>query len=570
MKSKKMLAALLTVSMVSSVALVGCGGKDSDTSNAAGNAGNGELDSEQYINMILAAEPKTIDQSKSSDNYSSQILANCQEALTRIIQDENGKDKIEAGLAESWEMSEDGLTWTFKLRDAKWSDGQAVTAEQFVYGITRTLAQDTASPYAFLLYPILNAEEFNSGKANKEDVGVKAVDDKTIEFKLKSPCAYFLDLTYFKVMQPQRQDIIEQYGDSYGSEANTMVYAGPFKITEWVHNSKLEFVKNENYWDVENVKLDKVTMKIIKESTSAMQELYNGSLDMAGVSKPEWIQKLDETKQFNVVKGYDASTTYTYFNQNEKINGEVNIFSNEKVRKAFIIAEDREGKIETLRKGLGDPALAFCPPSVQIGGEDYRSKVNYLPVEELMKENPDPKALLIEGLKELGLGDDPSKISITYLQSGTDTTAKEWAEYQQQSYENTLGINVNVEYVEWAIFSQRTDDMDYQIAAMGWTGDYNDPNTYLDMWVSTAGIVPTGWSNEKYDKLIADAAKSTDPAERAELFKEAEKVLVYEDGVVSPETWRVKNTYVRNYVHNYSAPLFGTIDLKYTYTSGRK
>ena len=560
MKSKKILASLLALSMITSVALVGCGKGEEKNSGAAT---NGEADAEQYLNMTLESEPKTIDQSKSSDSYSSQVLANCQESLTRIVQDENGKDKIEKGLAESWETSKDGLTWTFKLRDAKWSDGQPVTAEQFVYGITRTLAQDTASPYAFLLYPIANAAEFNSGKAKAEDLGVKAIDEKTVEFTLKAPCAYFLDLTYFKVMQPQREDIVKKYGDKYGSEADSMVYCGPFKISEWVHNNKFEFAKNPEYWDAENVKLDKVTMKIIKEESARMNELLNGSLDVAKVVKPEWIEKFDSTGEYDVIKGYDASTTYTFFNHKDKL------FSNAKVRKAFIIAEDRENKIKTLRKGLGEPALGFVPKSVQIGGEEYRTKVNELPVQKLIEENPDPKALLIEGMKELGLGDDPSTINIKYLQSGTDSTSKEYAEFQQQVYKEKLGINVDVEYVEWPIFQQRTDELEYQVAGIAWTGDYNDPNTYLDVWTSNADVVPTGWSNPKYDELIAKAGNSNDPNERAELFKEAERILLYEDGVISPEAWRFKNSYVRKYVKNYAAPLFGTVDLKYTYTTGR-
>ena len=122
-------------------------------------------------------------------------------------------------------------------------------------------------------------------------------------------------------------------------------------------------------------------------------------------------------------------------------------------------------------------------------------------------------------MKELGLGEDPSKITIKYLQSGTDATSKEYAEFQQQVYTEKLGINVDVEYVEWAIFQQRTDEMDYQVAGMAWTGDYNDPNTYLDMWTSTAGVVPTGWSNPKYDELISKAAASADPSERTKFFR---------------------------------------------------
>ena len=560
MKSKKMLASLLALSMLTSVALVGCGKGEGKGSGAA----NGEADSDQYLNVLLQAEPKTIDQSKASDSVSSEVLTNCQEALTRDVQDENGQDKIEPGMAESWKASEDKTVWTFNLRDAKWSDGQAITAKDFIYGITRTLDQNTASPYAFLLYPIKNAKEFNSGEVKVEELGVKAIDDKTLEFTLKAPCPYFLDLTYFKVMQPQRQDIVEQHGDGYGSEANTMVYSGPFVISEWVHNNKVEFTKNPEYWDAKNVKLEKATMKIIKDESARMNEMYNGSLDVAPVSKPEWIEKLDSTGQFEVKKGYSGATNYTYFNQTDKL------FSNAKVRKAFIIAQDRENNAKTIMRGLAEPALSFVPPQVQIGGEEYRAKANDLPVKDLTVENPDPKALLIEGMKELGLGEDPSTINIKYLQDGTDARAKEMAEFQQQLYREKLGVNLEVDYVEWAQFQTRTDNMDYQMASAGWTGDYNDPNTYLDLWVTGTKNVPTGWSNPKYDEIIDKASQTADPEERTKLFKEAERILIYEDGVISPQVWKYKSTYVRKYVKNYTSPIFGKPDLKYTYTSGRE
>ncbi|MEG0774954.1 peptide ABC transporter substrate-binding protein [Clostridium sp.] len=566
MKSKKLLAALMASSMVASIALVGCGAKTEDPKPSGGDkpAETSKMDKEQYANVVLLQEPKTLDPSKATDLYSSQVLTNVMEALTRLEVGPDGKDVIKPGVAKEWKKSEDGLKWTFTLRDMKWSDGKPVTAEQFVYGLTRTLNPDTGSQYAFLLYPIKNAAEFNSGKAKAEDLGIKAIDDKTLEFTLASPTAYFLDLTYFKVMEPQRQDIIEKAGDLYGTEPNTMVFCGPYTISEWVHNNKVELVKNKDYWDAENVKLEKATMKIIKEETSRMNELFNGSLDVAAVSKQEWITKFDETGKFDVKKGYDSSSTYTFFNFNNKI------FQNDKVRKAFIIAEDRAGKVSTLYKGLAEPAYAWCPPAIQINGKDFRDQVNYKPIEELKAQYKDPKALLQEGLKELGMDTDTSKVTLKYLQSGTDAKSKEFAEFAQQNYKNTLGINIECEYVEWAIFQKRTDEFDYEIASMAWGADYNDPMTFFDMWLSNAGIVPTGWKSEKYDSLIKQTTETTDPAKRTELFKAAEKLLVAEDSVISPGVWRFKNTYVRKYVKNYMSPTFGNLDLKYTYTEGRE
>lgn len=564
MKSKRLLASLLAVSVIATSALVGCGKKEDPKPTDGGDKAAAKMDKEQYLNVTLLSEPKTLDPSKATDLYSSQVLVNVMETLTRLEVGEDGKDVIKPGAAKEWKKSDDGLKWTFTLRDAKWSDGKAITADQFVYGITRTLAKETGSQYAFLLYPIKNAQEFNTGKAKAEDLGIKAVDDKTIEFTLASPCAYFLDLTYFKVMEPQRKDIIEQNGDKYGTEPTTMVFSGPFVISEWVHNNKIELVKNKEYWDASNVKLEKATLKIIKEETSRMNELFNGSLDAAAVTKQEWIQKFDETKKFDVKKGYDSSSTYTYFNQKDKY------MSNAKIRKALSVAEDRAGKTSTLYRGLAEPATAWCPPAIQINGKDYRDQVAYKPIEDLKNENKDAKALFVEGLKELGLDPDPSKHTFKYLQSGTDARAKEFAEFAQQNFKNTLGINVECEYVEWAIFQKRTDEFDYQIASQGWTADYNDPNTFFDMFMSNAGICATGWKSDKYDNLIKEAANTTDPVKRTQIFKDAEKILVYDEAVISPGVWRFKNTYVRKYVKSYMSPTFGALDLKYTYTEGRE
>ena len=566
MKSKRLLVSLLTVSLTASIALAGCG-KKTDEKPAEGNnkeTSEVKMDKEQYLNVLLQAEPKSLDPSKSSDRYSSEVLTNVMESLTRIQTNEEGKDVITPGMAEKWEVSEDNLTWTFHLRDAKWSDGQPVTAEQFVYGITRTLDPKTASDYAFLLYPIKNAVAYNADKAKVEDVGVKAVDEKTLEFTLERPCSYFLDLTYFKVMEPQRKEIIEQHGDKYGTEASTMVFCGPFTIKEWVHNNKVELVKNPEYWDVENVKLEKATMKIIKEPNSRMNELYNGSLDLAPVTKPEWIEKFDKTEKFDVKKGYDGSATYMFFNQETKY------FKNAKIRKAFSIAMDRPGMVKAIYKDLAEPALAWCPPKVEIAGVDYRERVNALPVEDLKKDNPDPKALLIEGLKELGLDPDPSKHTINFIQSGTDANSKEIAEFEQQNFKEVLGINVNPEYCEWAVFQSRTNEGDYEVASQGWGGDYNDPSTFFDVWLSTSGVNRVNWKSEKYDELVKKANGSADPEEKSKLFAEAERMLIYDEAVFAPGVWRQKNTYIRKFVKSYNSPTFGVIDLKNVYTDGRE
>lgn len=560
MKSKKLIAVVLGSTLLITSGLVGCGKKGTDDKQAAG----AKLDKEQYLNLILGAEPKSLDASKSTDLYSSQILAEINEGLTRIEQDKDGKDVIKAAGAEKWEHNEDGTVWTFHLRDYEWSDGKKVTAKDFEYGIKRTLAPKTGSQYAFLLSPIKNADEYNSGKTTADSVGVKAKDDKTLEITLKQPCAYFLDLTYFKVMLPQRQDIVEKHSDKYGSEANTMVSSGPFVLKEWVHNSKVVLEKNDKYWDKDSVKLSKVTMSIIKDENARYNSLYNGNIDSLAVTKPEWIKKFDSTGKFDVLKSYDPSTNYNFFNTKNKL------FSNANVRKAFSIATTREDIADVIFKGVNEAAYGWAPPSLQLGGKDFRELVGEEPIKKLVEENKDAKALLAKGLKELGMSEDPAKLDVTMLFAGTDQWYRTYAEYMQQMYKKSLGVNLKAEYVEWPVFQKRTDEMQYQVAGMAWTGDYNDPNTFFDMWMTDAGIVPTGWSNKKYDDLVKTGMKSLDEKERLAAYKEAEKILLYEDAVIAPTVYRKRNTYRYKYVKNLMSPLFGSgVELKYAYTEGR-
>ncbi|WBW99391.1 peptide ABC transporter substrate-binding protein [Oceanirhabdus sp. W0125-5] len=571
MKSKRLLALTMAATMAVGGVLTSCGKKDESakvnekTNDSQGVTVEGEkIDEEQYMKIFLDAEPKSIDPSRSTDMYSNQILTHIVDGLTRIEQDENG-DKIVPGIAKSWNVSDDGLVWTFNLRDAKWSDGVPVTAKDFEYGIKRTLDPSTGSRYAWLITPVIkNAAAFNSGEGSADELGIRVIDEKTIEFTLESPIAYFLDLTYFRVMLPQRQDIVEKYGEAYGSEAEQMVSNGAFTLESWVHDSELTFKKNPTYWNADEVILEDLTMSIVKDESARMSTLFTGAVDLGTVSKPEWRAKFESMDEMIYSSKAKPSASYEIYNQNNKY------FKNEKIRKAFIIALNREDVVNVLYRGVGQPAYAWVPPSVQIGGEDFREKVNSLPVKKLIDENPDPKALLIEGLKELGESENPADMTVTMLQSGTNDRSREFAEFEQQLLVNKLGINVKVDYYDWAIFSEKLDNLEYEFASLGWGGDYNDPNTFLEMFTSTAGIAPTGWVNEEYDKLIADAAQTIDQDARLEMFKRAEEILIYEDANMSPWIFRASSTVTRKYAKGVMTPLFGTIDVTKAYTVGRK
>ncbi len=554
MKSKKLMACMLTGIIASTTALMGCGGSATQSQ---------EKDKDQYLNLALVMEPSTIDPSRSTDRYSNTVITDTQEALTRC-EEENGKDVIKPAAAESWKTSEDGLTWTFKLRSNKWSDGKEVKAQDYEYAIKRTLNPATASEYSYILYPVKGAKEYNKGQGKIEDLGVKALDDKTLEIKLASPCAYFLNITYFRVFAPQRKDIVEKSGEKYGSEANTVISSGPFVVKTWVHKNKMELEKNPNYWDKDKVKLDKVNLKIIEDTQARMNELYNGSLDSGVVEKKEWIDKLDTKKEFAHIVGTDISSDYIFFNTKDKM------FSNAKVRKAFSLAFDREDAEKTLYPSVRKAFYGWCPPGMLIGKEDFRKKAGEEPLKKLKEEVKDPKALFVEGLKELGLDQDPSKTTITITASGTDARSKQFEEYKQQTFQKALGCVVKIEYMDWGIFQDKTRKGNYQIAAMAWMGDYNDPMTMFDMWTSTSAMNRTKWANAKYDGLIDKASKTLDQNVRFEAFKEAEKLLVSEEAPIAPTDYRLKTVYRKNFLKGMSNTLYGSDqEFKYAYTEGR-
>ncbi|MGE5627121.1 MAG: peptide ABC transporter substrate-binding protein [Solirubrobacterales bacterium] len=554
MKNKRKVAAILIFAMILTGTLGACSSKSK----------NGNADKEQYLNVALNAEPETLDPSLAVDSYSSIVISECEEALTRCEQDANGKDVIKPAGAESFESSKDGLTWTFKLRDNKWSDGQAVKASDYEYAIKRTLNPKNAAKYSGLLNPIKGAEAYVSGKGKAEDVGVKAVDDKTLVFTLESPCAYFLNLTYFKLFTPERKDYVEKYGEKYGTEAETIPSCGPFVLKSWTHKSKIELEKNLNYWDKDSVKLNKLTFKILEDEQARMNEVLNGSVDVASAEKKEWKDKFNETGKFNLISGYEPVTDYLFFNTKDKM------FSNIKIRKAVSAAIDREDYVKTLFPSTRVAAYAFAPDSLQIGNDDFRTKAANLPVKTLLNEVKDPKAVFTEGINELNLGSDPSKITITLTAAGTNAKQKQIQEYLQQVLQKNLGCQVKIDYVDGAAYMGILSKHDFQITSMAWTGDYNDPMTFFDIFTSESGMNFAAWSNKTYDDNIEKAAAVSDQALRLNAFKENEDILVNKEAVCVPLDFRQRSQYERKYVKGYVSTLFGSnFECKYAYTTGR-
>ncbi|CAK7063736.1 peptide ABC transporter substrate-binding protein [Tissierella sp.] len=568
MRNKKFLALSLALMLIL-LSVAGCGKKEiSEVSETEGSQNDGEvgeiatIDKEQYLNLYLLAEPTTLDASKGSDGYSNEVLNNVLEPLTRLEEDENQNNFLAPAGAESWERSEDGTVWTFKIRENTWSDGVKVRAQDYEYGIKRSLAAETAAPYAYLLTPIKNASKVNSGELSVDELGVKSLDDNTLEITLESPTPYFDQLTYQRVMLPQREDIVEAQGDKYGTELDTLVYNGPFTLTTWVHNSELVLTKNDNYWDKDEVKLQSINLKIIQDENAIYNSLSNGSIDQAIANKPEWKDMFMKDENLDHTEITTQQTFFMFFNTQDKV------FKNANIRKAFSAAIDREELANVIFHGVNTPAYGWVAPSIIIGDDEYR-QVAESPVKKLVEDNKDPKELLIKGLEELGMDTDPSKLTVKISLGSTDQWFRTYGEYLQQMYIKNLGINFQVEQMEWPVFSKDVEKGEFQIGYMAWGAEFNDPISLLSLLKSDASAIGTGWVNERYDELIDLSAKEMDPAKRLEYFKEAEKILLYDEAALAPVVYRRTNVFSYKYVNNLGVTPFGTQGYKYGFTQGR-
>lgn len=498
----------------------------------------------QVLRIPIDEEPDSFNVARVSDYYSAMVASQVIEGLTGIIV-RDGREVAVPACAESWETSEDGLTWTFHLREMKWADGEPLRASDFVYGISRVLDPATTSPISGKVRFIKNAGEVLLGNKPLSELGLEAPDDRTFVVHLEHPVPYLLQSAAGTAMFPARRDVVEKFGDAYGTDADKVVGCGPFNLADWVHNSSLAFVKNPLYWDADNVKLDRLEMKIVAEDSAKVGDFENGGLDLTSVYSIEWAKKLDEKGGY--VKNIVAmpETKYVFFNQT------VPPFSNPKVRLAFSLALDREEIHKDVSLGLDPAAWGWLPPAMGLDGENFR-KLAGDPIKDLAAAHPDPKALLAEGLKELGMIEAPEGLKIVLM---CHNATRDFAEYLQQVYKTRLGVDLELDPVEWPVFQERNRNLDYQMGYKSYYADFNDPSSMMDLWITGTRTIPTGWSNERYDTLVREAGQSADKALRAKDYAEAERILL-EEGTIAPYAYSTGFDYVHLYVKGYAAPTF--------------
>lgn len=500
---KKIIIPLIAMSVIPSL-LTGCGSNKVTTVT-------GKNTKPQVITANLGAEPKTIDPALNYESKGSTIIYNIFEGLTRIGND----NKTEPGLAKSWDVKDNGLKYVFHLRDGlKWSDNTPLAAQDFKYGILRVLDPKTASPYANYGYSIKNGEAYNKGKAKAEDVGVKVIDDKTLEIDLDYAVPYFLDVLSWHLMLPVKQSIVESNSTGWAANINTLVTDGPFKVTDWKHGDYIVLEKNPNYWDAKNVKLEKLKLTMITNENTALTAYKTGQIDVTSLIPAAQLPTLISSKQ--ATSELEVGTKYILLNQTKKP------FDNPKVRKALSLAIDRTALVDTVLKGGQKAAEGYIPTGTPdtIGEKDFRSNGG-----KFLKTKADAQKAK-ELLGEAGYPDGKGFPQIEYIYSAGSQIDQSYAEALQNMWKENLGINVTLKAIESKVYLSTLKQGNYQMANLGWLSDFFDPGSLLDVWVSDSPNNFVKYSNPQYDALVKQGERENNPQKRSEDLHEAEKLLL--------------------------------------------
>lgn len=469
---------------------------------------------EQVLNMAESSEIPTMDSIHAHDGVSFTVLNNIKEGLYRQGLD----NKAVLAIAKDHKMSDDGLVHTYTLRDAKWSNGESVTANDFVFAWRRIFKDTGHYASMFETAKILNAKEIISEKKSPKDLGVKALDEKTLQVTLSGPNPLLPQNLTFPSFLPQNQEFVEKQGDQYALEADNMLFNGPFVLSEWKHDQSWKYEKNPDYWDAETVKLEEVNVFVVKESSTELNLWETGKLDRVELSAAT-VDQYQDNENFSFVD--DAEVRFLRFNHTLEALG------NENIRRAIDMGWDKKAHAEVILNNGSKSLYGLIPKgfSTSPDGEDFRElngPLNKGTIEEA-------QAFLDKGLKEIGK--DSATISIM---SSDDESMMKTAEYLKNQLESNLsGLKVEIKVVP---FQQRLElemAIDYGISISSWGPDYNDPMTYLGMWVTDGSANRMGYSNPEYDALIEKINAEQDLTKRYEMMLKAEKML-FEDAAIGP------------------------------------
>ncbi|MFB5088952.1 peptide ABC transporter substrate-binding protein [Psychrobacillus sp. PGGUH221] len=501
-----------------------------------------EVATEKVLYLNNGNEPTSFDPSVGFDAVSWNALNNVMEGLVRL-----SKDHIaEPATAEKVDVSEDGLTYTFTIReDAKWSNGDPVLASDFVYGWLHMLNPETASPAAFLAYFIEGAEAYNNGEGTADAVAIKALEEKVFEVKLNAPTEAFLNIITNPSFFPVNEKVATE-NPTWFTEADTFVGNGPFKLASWEHDVSFSFAKNENYWDAGSVKLDKVEWAMVDDSNTEYQMYETGELDVSGVPS----ELADQLMSDPELKNEDQAGLYFY-----RFNVSQEPFTNKKIRQAFGLAVNQQEIVEFVTKNGEKPAEGFVPYGfIGPDGKEFRETAGKLTGFDAEKA----KTLLAEGMAEEGYTALP-EVVLTY---STSDVHKKIAEALQSKFKEVLGVDVKLQNVEASVFAAEQKEFKYQLSRSSFLFDYADPVNALESFITGSSMNRTTWSNPEYDKLITDIKNETDEAKRWEMLIQADAMLM-EEMPVFPVHYYNQVTLEKSNVSGIVRHPVGYMDLKW-------
>lgn len=548
MKLRKILAMVMALALLCAT-FTACG----DTSGTSSSAGTSSTASDSgdssaaeegetatggsggTLNMRNTMEPTSLNTLLATYAYDFTPINAMIECLYR--DDEN--DVPQPAGAETVDISDDKLVYTFHLReDATWSNGDPVVATDYEFAWQQALNPEVASDYAYMLYFIHNAEPYFNGEVEWSEVGVKVIDDYTLEVTLDNPLPYATDLFAFPTLAPINQKFYEEVGaDKYATDAEYFCCNGMYELTEWSHNSEIVFEKREEYWNADAVGPDTIVYKIITDSQAGLNSYLSREIDYTDLDSGEVVQQA-EAAGFEVGVKPARSSYYLI------VNTEDEFMSNQNLRLALAYAIDKQALIDTVYQNDNQPMTSFTPPAIYgAAGADGPTFQEALLEErgEMYPASGDlekAQEYLQAALEELGCTVDELNLSID---CADDSLRRNCATFLQEQWRQNLGIeNIAVNSMQTKQVSANRQSGDYCMSLGGWSPDYNDAINFLDLWVTDGGNNDSFWSNEEYDNLIAQATAEADEEVRQQYLFDAEEILAAEMPVI-PLYWQCQN-----------------------------
>jgi oligopeptide transport system substrate-binding protein len=517
-----------------------------------GGGGGGSAQQTDTLNINLTAEVPDLDSATMSDVVSFNIVTNVNEGLYRLDQNQEPKPAS----AEGVEISSDELTYTFTLRDGiQWSNGDPVTSQDYKYAWLRVLDPETAATYAYIISTFVKgADEYNTDKAGPEAVAIETPDDKTISVELISKSPFFLQLTSFVTYFPQQQEFVEKMGDKYAQDGDSLLYNGPYTMTAGSTGggSTVVLQKNEKYWDKANVAVKTINGRIVKDNDTAINLYEGGELAITGLTGDSVKQFKDSPDFFRRVEPFTV-----YGRLNQKVPG----LDNLNIRKALMIGFNREALTDKVLQDGSVPAYGFVPPAISPGPGDqtFRQANGDL----VPKDVESARALWEKGVEEVG---EEPKLTMLFLD---DSAGRDMATYMKDQYKTNLGADLDVEIVTFDAALDRVDAEDYEINySYGWIGDYDDPMTFMDLYLSDSPFNNSFFENAEYDRLIEEAQTTSDLQLRMQNMLKAERILIEQAGTV-PVFYNAVSGLIKPYFKGYTPHPFGGDDYKYAKIEGK-